>query len=315
MYFPYFRGKQFELISIRESVNLLQDSDFTPIVEPIKHDLSSGLFKTLDEVVRAKGRAIVIVNPNLGTLTIDCEIIAATFLEKYSNSEEISLGVLLNENMSKQEIKSIIDLCEDKVSSLIHAGFSEARSLEEWFGDKLGEYRHVFTEERSGKLYQRHFRDYQRVLIRDGFQKRKNRDYPTEEFFSDLHVTYEDEGMEGFGDFLIVGNNYSPSGGAAYAVAIHLTYIDSNRDDQMHIYHFKSIRGDDPGDLAGKFAEAAEKLVEKVQLQDSQILKSSAVAEFLNLNERGHFPGLGYTKKLSMRHHIETLADYFKTKN
>ena len=24
-----------------------------------------------------------------------------------------------------------------------------------------------------------------------------------------------------------------------------------------------------------------------------------------------HFPGLGYVKKLSMKHHIETLADFF----
>ena len=313
MYFPYFRGKQFELISIRESVHLLQDSDFTPIIEPIKHDLSSGFFRTLDEVVKASGRAIVIVNSNLGTLTIDSEIIAATLLEKYSNSEEISLGVLLNQNMSKQKIKSIIDLCEDKVSSLIHAGFTEARALEELLGDQLSDYRHVFIEERSGKLYQRHFRDCQRVLIRDGFQKRTNRDYPDEEFFSDLHVTFEDEGMDGFGDFLMVGNNYSSSGGAAYAVAIHLTYVDSNRDDEMHICHFKSLRGDTPGDLAGKYAEAAERLVENFQSQDCQILKSSAVTEFLNLIELGHFPGLGYIKKLSMKHHIETLADYFNT--
>jgi hypothetical protein len=29
------------------------------------------------------------------------------------------------------------------------------------------------------------------------------------------------------------------------------------------------------------------------------------------LYEQGHFPGLGYVKKLSMNHHIETLARYF----
>jgi hypothetical protein len=31
------------------------------------------------------------------------------------------------------------------------------------------------------------------------------------------------------------------------------------------------------------------------------------------LHADGHFPGLGYVKKLSMSHHIETLAHYFVT--
>ena len=30
--------------------------------------------------------------------------------------------------------------------------------------------------------------------------------------------------MDGFGDFLIVGDDYSDTGGPAYAVAIHLTF-------------------------------------------------------------------------------------------
>jgi hypothetical protein len=33
--------------------------------------------------------------------------------------------------------------------------------------------------------------------------------------------------MDGFGDFLIVGDDYSESGGPAYAIAIHLTFITS----------------------------------------------------------------------------------------
>jgi hypothetical protein len=44
----------------------------------------------------------------------------------------------------------------------------------------------------------------------------------------------------------------------------------------------------------------------------SKILETSAVKEFRDLHRQGHFPGLGYVKKLSMNHHIETLADYFE---
>jgi len=41
--------------------------------------------------------------------------------------------------------------------------------------------------------------------------------------------------------------------------------------------------------------------------RDEQI---PAVNEFRQLHANGHFPGLGYVKKLSMKHHIETLADF-----
>ena len=121
--------------------------------------------------------------------------------------------------------------------------------------------------------------------------------------------------MDGYGDFLIVGNDYSESGGPAYTVAIHITFIDPDNDDAMFIHHFISDRQDTPTDPAGKFAEAVNKLVAEVELPNSHILKTSAINEFIDLHKRGHYPGLGYVKKLSMKHHIETIADYFKTQS
>jgi len=43
------------------------------------------------------------------------------------------------------------------------------------------------------------------------------------------------------------------------------------------------------------------------------VAETRAVAEFRGLYKQGHFPGLGYIKELSMSHHIQTLARYFKT--
>ena len=68
MYHPYFRGKQYELITIRELAPLLKTAGFCPIIEPVREDLS-GLDKALDAVVDADGRAIVIVNPHHGDLS------------------------------------------------------------------------------------------------------------------------------------------------------------------------------------------------------------------------------------------------------
>ena len=136
-------------------------------------------------------------------------------------------------------------------------------------------------------------------------------DYAFVEPFSDLHVTYPEEGMDGFGDFLIVGDDYTESGGPAYAVAIHLTFIDPDQDDSMQIYHFKSKRGDTQKDPAGKFKEALTEMINTLDAPDSKVFQTDAVKEFRSLHQKGHFPGLGYVKKLSMSHHIETLANYF----
>lgn len=42
MYFPYLRGKQFELIALRELVALPLDANrVVPIIEPVKRNLKS----------------------------------------------------------------------------------------------------------------------------------------------------------------------------------------------------------------------------------------------------------------------------------
>ena len=68
MYHPYFRGKQYELITIREMAPLLKEAGFRPIIEPVKESLGR-LEKALDAVVEVKGRAIVIVNPHHGDMS------------------------------------------------------------------------------------------------------------------------------------------------------------------------------------------------------------------------------------------------------
>lgn len=212
-------------------------------------------------------------------------------------------------------LKAALDLRSthsDHSPLFVHAGFTDAKGLAEKLGTPSKKQRHVFLDRYCGKLYQRHFKGFHRVLLKDGLEKKRNADYDELEPFSDLHATFEEEGMDGFGDFLIVGDEYSESGGPAYAVAIHLTFINSAQDDAMQIHHFVSDTKHTPKDPAGKFAEALNKMIKALARPKSQILESSAVVEFRAFHKQGHFPGLGYVKKLSMKHHVETLADYFE---
>ena len=310
MYYPYFRGKQYELITVRETAPILASAGFIPIIEPVKESLG-GLARTLHAICDADGQAVVIVNPHHGVHAEDGTSISVMLAEAFSERRGISAGVLLQRDMSVGDAVACCRQHEEHGLTLIHAGFTDAKALADALGSHALRMRHVFFEPDCGKLYRKHFAGADRVLVRDGFKRKRNRDYEPVEAFSDLHVTYPDEGMSGFGDFLIVGDDYSESGGPAYAVAIHLTFIDPTKDDAMFIYHFVSDRRDTPTDPAGKFGEALELMIQKLAEPNNFIFESSAVEEFRDLYRRGHFPGLGYVKKLSMRHHIETFNDFF----
>ncbi len=313
MYYPYFRGKQYDLITIRDNAKLLSENNFIPIIEPVK-EATNGLKRTLDSVIENDGKVILISNPENGELTNNNDPINK-LLDDYKN-DNIIIGILLSEDRKKEYISELINKFFERKIAFIHSGYSDANDLLSMI-DSIDEKNitHVFLDNLSGKVYRRKFREHgNRVLISDGFNKRTNRLHPDVEFFSDLHVIYDEESMNGFGDFLIVGDEFTEAGGPAYAIAIHLTFIDPSKDSEMHVYHFKSDRTDTPADPAGKFMEALNKLVDAVQKKDSKILKTSAITEFLTLHEKKHFPGLGSVKKISMQHHIETLASYLAKK-
>ncbi|MFY0661429.1 MAG: sce7725 family protein [Shimia sp.] len=309
MYYPYFRGKQFELLAVRDTAELLAQNEFVPIIEPVKAQLK-GMVRALDAICDAGGSAIVVINPEHGDYSSDGQKITEMLNDNYLDRENISAGIILTENTTTAEAMTLNQAHADHGPVFIHAGFMEARELSASLGQELSASTHVFFEQQCKKLYRKHFDGSKRILLRDGFVKRRNADYKPVESFSDLHVTFPDEGMDGFGDFLTVGDDYSESGGPAYAVAIHLTFIDQERDEEMFVYHFVSVRKDTPADPAGKFAEALTKLREKYESGTSQLFLGTALQQYLDLDEKGHFPGLGQAKKLSMIHHIETLADY-----
>lgn len=314
MYYPYFRGKQFELITIREMANLLAKKQFVPVIEPVRESLG-GLMKALSAVRDAEGSAIVIVNPYHGDHQEDGASITNLLQEHFRDTPHISAGILLRSDMTVETVMDCYSRHGEHQPVLIHAGFTAPKALAVALSSSMSTLTNIFIEDSANTLYRKHFEGSTRILIRDGFKSQKNSAFaktPLEEF-SELHLTFNsDLGMNGFGDFLTVGNVYSDGGGPAYAVAIHLTFINPDADKVMFIHHFVSTTNDTPTDPAGKFAQALAKLINILNAGTSHIIETAAIHEFRNLHAKGHFPGLGSVKKLSMKHHIETLADYFK---
>jgi hypothetical protein len=310
MYYPYFRGKQYELILLRELAGFISDNNIHPIIEPVKENLSA-LNKMLEQFTDNNVKFTVIINPIYGELVNNTGLIEEIVVQPgLRDNEGMSLGYIINDKSSIPEAINKIKEYNNFNFSLIHYGCKDGKnlSLETKKLDNLRE--HIFIDGYAGRLYRRHFDEsnVSKILIRDGFRPQRNADYPETEHFSDLHITFKDDKLEGFGDFSIVGDEYRESGGPAYAIAIHLTYLDEEED--MHVRHFVSDRTESPIDPAGKFAEALKKLVNEIGKEPPLVYRSDACYEFITLYNESHFPGLGYVKKLSMQHHLELVADY-----
>src|SRR4051812_36888163 len=99
MYYPYFRGKQFELITIREAAFMLAKADFVPIIEPVRESLG-GLERTLKAVCDAGGKAVVIVNPYHGDHRESGVNITSLLQNGFLGNDSIAAGVLLRPDMS-----------------------------------------------------------------------------------------------------------------------------------------------------------------------------------------------------------------------
>jgi len=316
MYYPYLRGKQFELILLRDNAEFIAGNNIHPIIEPVKSDFKA-LIRAV-KVLNEKGvNYTLIVNPQAGQKPVKAlNILKELIDDSFKDYQNLSIGYILHAESRISDLIALIKKYGTFNFSILHYGYTNGKEVASAIKNYDNIKSHIFIDGFAGKLYQRHLKKdgIKRVLIRDGFKpQRKNSLYPHSEHFSDLHITFPDEGMDGFGDYLIVGDDYTEAGGPAYAVAIHLTYLDNDND--MFIYHFISDQTDSPTDPGGKFLEALEKLIEAINKPKSLIFKLRACTEYIELHKKKHYPGLGYVKKLSMQHHIELIADFIKREN
>jgi hypothetical protein len=170
MYFPYFRGKQYELITIRENSELLANADFVPIIEPVRGSLNS-LQRSLRAVSDAGGRAIVIVNPYHGDFANGGDPISDFLNDEFQDEENISPAILLKDRATVGGVLDCYAQHEDSEVTLIHAGFTAGQALSNHLGPAVQNIRQVFLNDNSGRLYRRHFQAEERVLVRDGFER------------------------------------------------------------------------------------------------------------------------------------------------
>jgi len=306
MYFPYLRGKQYELISLRElSVQMSETEVIHPVIEPVKES-SSTLRITCDHLIESTVPFTLIINPLVGNLKNSQADIINFINTVIGNYEQLHLGILIHSNTDLNTIEQSLSLLGSQYPfTIVHMSqYPDTDTLSDFYNDKEVHY-NIFRDPNLVRRYRRIIDQSTKVILSNPFNsKPTNADYADvpDEFFTDEHNFYKDDGYVGFADYLTIGDDYSDSGFAPYAVTIHLTYLRD--DDQIWIRHFVSDSNDDYSDVPGTYKEALDKLIEFI---NEEGLQSSACGEFRRQAEAGHYPGLGSVKKLSIIHHMELI--------
>lgn len=305
MYQPYVRGKQFELIGLRELAPKILASNrdkISPIIEPVRD--SSTLKTTIEKLVEHDINFTIIINPQVGPFTDSGEIlnIIKSSVGTYLNFQ---IGIIFHREIDHKAIVGLLDSYSTSPPSLsiIHNYiFDNITDVMKHYNNYRTKY-NVINMLLKNRRYYRNFDKETRVELDDYFESQdRNVDYLSvrESDFSEEHLYYKEDGYVGFSDYLSIGAEYSESGFLPRAVAIHLSYSDDK--NRIKIRHFTSDSNDDTHDVAGKFAEALDKLIEWC---DKTKYDSVAIPLFREYHETGHFPGLGMLKKLSLMNHID----------
>lgn len=302
MYYPYLRGRQFELLALRNfSETITGESKIFPIIEPVRKNRNS-LKKAATTMSEKDIRYGIILNPEYG----DCEgeIIDLYNEVDFPDASQWSPTFIIG----KQSIDEITITIHENVYQNVILIIPRGASVDEdHFAGLIADsaITKVITDPSRRKIA-RLTRTNEKELIEldDKFiAQPTNQAYTNidEELFSEEFFYFREDNFAGFSDYTVLPNEFREGGTLPKVVVIHLTYRKTN--DQIFIKHFCSDSNqEDRSNIQGKFAEAANKAI---AFFDNIDYNSPALDNLRENLSNGTFPGLGVLKKISILHHLD----------
>ena len=322
MYFPYLRGRQNELLCLRE---LLQEDKLyekvIPIIEPVR--FNSTFLTTVQKFIDANRKIVIIRNPKVGSFEEDLKIFQKNITDQTDIAKQEKLEKILADYKSMLREPNVISayLCNKKIISdcingdltvgdkvLINLSNETFYSYEDYQDKLVAKYTLIPNNDFKEVV------ESDAVILEDVFNKAKrNTDYliSPDEIFSRRHLNYSQNGYVGFSDYSIVGDSYEETGFAPLAVAIHILYIGEKKE--LRVHHFVSESNENISDPGRKFAEAMKKVEEWPKY--NSIPETLGLEKLMNFYKTGRFPGLGVVKKCSLMHHLELIGKELEGEN
>lgn len=282
MYYPYFRGKQFDLIALR---TLLEDNRLSkkiqPIIEPVKQ--TTALTKLLETSQQTAHPFYIIQNPQVGAFVTENGL--ATLRQLPTQK-----AYLLDQPLETLETTATMMIVQQATPALASEWTAyegkvlvpeEFRLLQKVRGER------ILSEDVFTRLPRTHFYQEQ-----------------PDELFSTTHQTYQKKGFVGFSDFSIDSRIYYEHGYPTPILSLHLVYFS---DEQLRIHHFLS-----PEELPSQ----KEKFLALMLEVDRWLTKlcgtkpTKGVELLLENAAKDKFPGMGVMRKAAVMHHLELMSRY-----
>jgi hypothetical protein len=304
MYYPILKAKRHELNTLYDLSSRLDAAKYRPVIEPVNSSVRE-VIDVVEELYKYSVVPLVVINPSQGY---------------YSSATSVNVfGQLQANAKSANKFTPCIKVRDssDSVSLSLLAMFPGAAVYLE--NDALMSSVAVLNAASFIILNQQKVDSDivdqldRVVLYADSFAKKKrNADYADSSFYTNLHVSYKKrKNAIGFGDFTVMAEEFSESGGPAYVVAIHASHIDAVLPNSMQVRHFLSTTGGMlPTNPGGKYLEALDKLIGFDSINPGFFDPTLGMSEFKVSHATGHYPGLGIVKEMSMKHHIESVCNF-----
>ena len=303
-YFPFLRGKQNELLALRDLAGKISSHGrVIPIIEPVKSNRTTEI--SIEEFVEKSMPFLFICNPIHGEFSYNVnqlkEKIIKWQLIEYNNWIPT---LYVREDTALTELDTFLKNYSNKKLALIYYGLPQNSTVCTRIS-AANIVHHVFINDRVDNSYLSSIPIDNRVIIKDRFRRQtRNADYPSIEFFTDLNTDIGNPNNCNFGDFSIVGDYYTETGGAAHAVALHHIHF-SEHSHSLMLSHFISDRRNSSVDIPGKIIEAVNHLVNS--LVDLHPNDTEACEKYQEMSESQQSSNLGYMKRLAIKHHLETI--------
>lgn len=304
-YFPFFRARQNEMLAIQSlSSEIAANGRIIPIIEPVNEN--STTVNSIKQFIDEMMPFLFICNPihgefNNNAVGLRVALIAQPLVD-YDNWVP---SLYVNEQTAIQELEGFIETYDGRYPlALIYYGLPERHAVCEMINAHYFRW-HVVVNHRVPNDYIQSIPTNSYVRVHDPIvRRRRNADYPNTEFFTDLNTVVGNVDKLHFGDFSIVGDHFSESGGPAHAVTLHhVHYRDGSRT--LYISRFISDRTDTPVDRSGKTIEALNHLVEA--LETLQPNNTQTCQEYKEMRKSEHARSLGYMKRMAIKHHLEVM--------
>lgn len=305
-YFPLLRGKQNELLALRHLALRISGSQrICPILELVNDNTTTK--NSLDHFVDAEMPFVLVTNPDCGDFKGRVGDFCRSFIEDgpLTEYDNFIAGIHVYPNTTMDDIDRYLGRYGHLFRAVIYGGEPTSSEVHNWCRTDDRIYHHIFMEGLVPTSFVNETPKVRRVILDDKFRKQiRNADYPERELFTDWNTPEGNPDGLDWGDLSIVGDNFSESGGPAYAVAIHHIH-QPDEGGSLYINHYLSDRQDTPADPSGKTLEALAKLIS--DLPGLRPNDTDACDTYREMDATSNAKSLGYLKRLAIMHHLEVI--------